>query len=1432
MPPTSNGQSASRSANPIASHSNSNSNSNSNNNNSIDPNVDDDSAPGSSTGAGKKRRIWAACESCRTRKSKCDGKEPCSVCLHRARNVLLQQASYALRTQQQQNPARYAAASTSALSPPEPDEMAVLQKAKTMCSIDWDPASATTYKKTVRSSTRVPGETAYQRQQNEIEQANRERERYFQMQQQQQHPENAHASHSHSHQHPHQHQQGHHRSSTGGSSSFAGPPGPRNFFQAGIPPGPSVSSGMGPEPVQAGQQSFLPPPPPPPSAAMAQGPAPALGQGPPVLPGPSLPHLLPPLPPFPPTTSAASGSSPAAAALSGFHAGGMGHSYGGGSSAPSAGGGGGGGPVLSPQSPYRSRALHYGGSTSAGGSAYPQQPPHEAGHNAASSKGGPNSSSRLAPTNWDRDRDRGAGGLSSMGAPPPPNPPTNGQASSRKLSGGAGGGGGGPMSAPPVTSTGRTSTLFGSHILSSPVQPAPPNHNNHANSNNAIIIRPNLNGSNSSPSVLSSIPASGSDGSVPSSSFAAPGLMPGPNVTSVAGSEYGAGTPMLGSGSGSRGAGEVGLAAAGSGSGAGWGSGESYSTVPTVHTPASLAGVGAGDGYGGGGGNKLGEGGGGGIGSSASSSSSARKTKNAGTLLVQICTGSLLTALKDVYTDADRRNISIAIAHYDVFDNSTKMFPSRILFGERILPGLTSPTLAENRKVPRSPRGNPLPLIAPRSPSIHHQPYVAPAHLQVALLSVLAHRALVTPDSLSLRDLDPNVALRAGLPSLQSFPAPSARATGVVSAMSGELGSTPNSMMSAAPSPSGRGSFGGSGGGSGSSGSSAHNHSFLDANDRNGLLVFARRSLKYAHDVFIHKIERGDVDPKLIITGWLLDLSASEDGVGTKTMANMKATLFGILRKWNLHLMDSDPRDVSVVGPSVSVEEHQAQMEVVKGGGGGGVGAQKTLADRARPWDARQIVKDPIERESLRRVVRIICASYLWTHALDQPPPAFEFNKIQIRQTEYDDYIHQNSPWLKSARLEPENYHNGGSRSDRTLSKLHDLWALYTRLVYMMNTPLVDLISGVGPEKDLQEAVSNMEHTLREIKASQPYLRFEEEEQPLRIHVYLDIRMVELLLYRHLFPLYAYTKNAGITFNETYTSARSVFPESSAPSNYEHFMGEQPYSYSVDNPYVSPDSNGYGGGGGGHSMAKGNGNPTPGLHFTRDPQRACFAPLFDIGRLVSAALVLLPRDRTLPVLPGSEAGAILPTAVRMLRWPRHLLLFAKHAFTLAAEVAVAGLAWDRLTSFGDDDPNWVSSPSMEDVPRQNSPVLVTKVWNIGCEIIDLMFAMAHAGSTHSSEMAVKAEKYKDQRATIMVGQGWCFRPRRGVAWSSGYVGGSGSSGGGGGRNSSAVPPPFAAGANGHGAAAQYLREDEFDPDDEEVVLSPGMGKWFEPGMFG
>ncbi|CAD6975829.1 unnamed protein product [Tilletia controversa] len=1210
---------------------------------------------------------------------------------------------------------------------------------------------------------------------------------------------------------------------------------------------------MGPEPVQAGQQSFLPPPPPPPSAAMAQGPAPALGQGPPVLPGPSLPHLLPPLPPFPPTTSAASGSSPAAAALSGFHAGGMGHSYGGGSSAPSAGGGGGGGPVLSPQSPYRSRALHYGGSTSAGGSAYPQQPPHEAGHNAASSKGGPNSSSRLAPTNWDRDRDRererererdwdrereqrdrGAGGLSSMGAPPPPNPPTNGQASSRKLSGGAGGGGGGggPMSAPPVTSTGRTSTLFGSHILSSPVQPAPPNHNNHANSNNAIIIRPNLNGSSSSPSVLSSIPASGSDGSVPSSSFAAPGLMPGPNVTSVAGSEYGAGTPMLGSGSGSRGAGEVGSAAAGSGSGAGWGSGESYSTVPTVHTPASLAGVGAGDGYGGGGGNKLGEGGGGGIGSSASSSSSARKTKNAGTLLVQICTGSLLTALKDVYTDADRRNISIAIAHYDVFDNSTKMFPSRILFGERILPGLTSPTLAENRKVPRSPRGNPPPLIAPRSPSIHHQPYVAPAHLQVALLSVLAHRALVTPDSLSLRDLDPNVALRAGLPSLQSFPAPSARATGVVSAMSGELGSTPNSMMSAAPSPSGRGSFGGSGGGSGSSGSSAHNHSFLDANDRNGLLVFARRSLKYAHDVFIHKIERGDVDPKLIITGWLLDLSASEDGVGTKTMANMKATLFGILRKWNLHLMDSDPRDVSVVGPSVSVEEHQAQMEVVKGGGGGGVGAQKTLADRARPWDARQIVKDPIERESLRRVVRIICASYLWTHALDQPPPAFEFNKIQIRQTEYDDYIHQNSPWLKSARLEPENYHNGGSRSDRTLSKLHDLWALYTRLVYMMNTPLVDLISGVGPEKDLQEAVSNMEHTLREIKASQPYLRFEEEEQPLRIHVYLDIRMVELLLYRHLFPLYAYTKNAGITFNETYTSARSVFPESSAPSNYEHFMGEQPYSYSVDNPYVSPDSNGYGGGGGGHSMAKGNGNPTPGLHFTRDPQRACFAPLFDIGRLVSAALVLLPRDRTLPVLPGSEAGAILPTAVRMLRWPRHLLLFAKHAFTLAAEVAVAGLAWDRLTSFGDDDPNWVSSPSMEDVPRQNSPVLVTKVWNIGCEIIDLMFAMAHAGSTHSSEMAVKAEKYKDQRATIMVGQGWCFRPRRGVAWSSGYVGGSGSSGGGGGRNSSAVPPPFAAGANGHGAAAQYLREDEFDPDDEEVVLSPGMGKWFEPGMFG
>ncbi|KAK0525356.1 hypothetical protein OC842_005527 [Tilletia horrida] len=1506
----------------------------------------DNSAEGNS----KKRRIWAACENCRIRKSKCDGKQPCSICLHRARNMLLQHASHALRTQQQQNPHKFAS-DPAALTPPEPSEFAVLEKAQSMCVIDWNrkprgpkskankaaadaqtqsiegaaaaaaaaaaafnegmpppppmsgfeygpgmPAetanaqsssstsasgSVAPYKKTVRSSTRIPGETAYQRQQQEIKQAQRERERHFQLHQQelihQQHQQQQQQQHPHQHQYAHPHQMPMQPPPPPGAPGMY-PPNPytqharASSFGAGGPPG---STHYPPSGLPAGYSDHAPPPPPPPplSFAYSAHPHPHAHPHSHSHPHPHHHHVPPPAPPLPlPATGPGPGG--ASAALPpplppGFAQTGLGpagsfaYAQPGGpappppssASAPSSSSippapAPAPGRAHSPSALQRVRSSTYASQQHDGVGGAPPPPPGPKSISAGA--GVPSSSVRAgwerdprererAEWDWERERERereareardrewesqqhrasewsgGPAGWDAGAAPPPPSSSSSSatavaQARDRKRSapgdpiypgvkresrewereraGSSGGAilagrdwererererdrerysigsavsatpgipGGVPGSMDPPLLTPKLSPRSGSmsSIAGAAAGPtsAPPTSGTNGSSSGGGG-RLSLFGSH----ILTSQPGGGGAGGRPSltTSSSSPSIlasMPGygpapfPHVTSEGPVPYMGPAPR---------AGEAGLET-------GIASGESRLDSGALLTPT--------------------------------------KPANAGTLLVQIRTGSLLTALRDIYSEHDRRYISIAIAHYDVFDNSHKMFPSRILFGERILPGAT---IASSNP----PTG----LVTPLSP--HTQaPYVAPAHLQVALLSILAHRALLTPDGLSLRDLDPNVVAKAGLPPM-TFPAPSARPTGAVAALSsaaagaavtasGPLGSgsTPTSISS----PSARSSLAGSGSGTSSSssvGNGAYQSSWLNAHDRKGLLEFARRSLRYAHGVFVSKIERGEVEPSLIITGWLLDMSASEDGVGTTVMANMKATLFGILRKWNLHLMDSDPHDMSVVGPSHSFEEHFQHLDALSAGGV--EVSARPLAERARAYDARQLVKCPIERESLRRVVRIICTSYLWTHALDNPPPKFEFDKIQIRQTEYDDYIHQNSAWLKG-----EHSHSG-AMSVKTLQMQHDLWTLYTRLVYMMNTPLVDLLAGVGPEKDLQDAVTSMELTLQDIKRSTPPVRFDEDEQPLRIHLYFDTRMVELLLYRHLFPLYAYTKNAGISFNESYVSASSVFPSSSSPSNYERFMGHQPASYSVENPYVYPSSDGTGSRGGpalsDNSSSEAYGKKV-GLRFTRDPQRACFAPLFDIGRFVQAALVRLPRDRTLPSLPGSEAGAVLPTVVRMLRWPRHLRLFAQHAFTLAAEVAVAGMAWDRLTGSGeDDDPGWVSSPSMEGIPRSNSPQLVTSVWNIGCAIVDLMFAMAHAGSKHAGEMADKAEAFKEQRAAIMVGHGWCFRPRRGVAWSSN-------------PSKYKAPPRF------EGSA-----DDEYDPDDEEAVLSPGMGKWYEPGM--
>lgn len=140
------------------------------------------------------------------------------------------------------------------------------------------------------------------------------------------------------------------------------------------------------------------------------------------------------------------------------------------------------------------------------------------------------------------------------------------------------------------------------------------------------------------------------------------------------------------------------------------------------------------------------------------------------------------------------------MGQFSEFDAATKLIPSRCLFGE------------EN---------NPTALAD------------APAHLQLALLSLLAHRSLLLPESQSSRDLKSAWAEEAPPKLTRNSP------------LSGEM--------------------------------------------RENMLLFGRRSWNLSHNLLLSALSEGVVEPSLLQTGYILDMSASEDGIGTKTMGQFKA---------------------------------------------------------------------------------------------------------------------------------------------------------------------------------------------------------------------------------------------------------------------------------------------------------------------------------------------------------------------------------------------------------------------------------------------------------------------------------------------------------------------------------------------------------------
>ncbi len=184
---------------------------------------------------------------------------------------------------------------------------------------------------------------------------------------------------------------------------------------------------------------------------------------------------------------------------------------------------------------------------------------------------------------------------------------------------------------------------------------------------------------------------------------------------------------------------------------------------------------------------------------------------------------ALLTKLAAFYDESDLPFIAMAIAQFGAFDAQAKLFCSKFLFGTASSGGVEG-----EGDISQTPN-----------------------HLQLALLSVLAHRCLLMPGGQSTRDLD------------------MAAASSVASS---------SASSGASPRP-----FGGGPGGSGQG---------LTGKARDSMLAFARRSYDYSLTTWKQELARGTIDPLILVTGWALDMAMSEDGAGTGKMDAFKATLF------------------------------------------------------------------------------------------------------------------------------------------------------------------------------------------------------------------------------------------------------------------------------------------------------------------------------------------------------------------------------------------------------------------------------------------------------------------------------------------------------------------------------------------------------------
>ncbi|GAC96499.1 potential fungal zinc cluster transcription factor [Pseudozyma hubeiensis SY62] len=607
----------------------------------------------------------------------------------------------------------------------------------------------------------------------------------------------------------------------------------------------------------------------------------------------------------------------------------------------------------------------------------------------------------------------------------------------------------------------------------------------------------------------------------------------------------------------------------------------------------------------------------------------------------------LINRLKPYYSEKDRPFVALAISQFEALDSFEKMVPSRYIFGSASGSGGRDP----------------------------------PAHVLLALLAFLAHRALLLPDSMNIEDLD----LQAG-----------------------------DVVMRC-----------------------ANNYGRLEGDDRKQMLSFARRSWSLANDLMLQKIRSGDVDPRLIMTGMLLEMGAGEDGVSSKGLVQRKMWLFRLAYCWRLHQLDAKPDSESWKTPWDGPEVLQKALEI-----SGGSTADDPRAPLPRAADTRRMVQDPIELEAIRRQVSLIVTAAYWVQTAEMQVPKFDLYSMEFEPADADDYIHHGSNWTPKVHPASNGY----------LTQTRDLiFRTYGRLTRLLHTPLADICTGHSPEPDLQHAITEMETTLDWLVERIGSVTYEGPEMPLRVAAFVHARILALLMYRLFTSIQAFfflfPERTTARTDKSLRIASTLMPKNEQRSNFEMIAGGgwAPESESEDDSAAGRDFQGR--------------KLLPRPQFSRHPMKASMAVLWETGALAKRLLSLhRARDAALEPIEGgaaetwkggdaektgNEVGKTMDASLRAVRWPRHLRLFAQHAYAMAAEAHVAGTSW--IDTYGDENPGWKNPASFDLLPEFNNEHIESGLWDTGDAFLELLEAMAKMGSTHARSTEETTLRYRQER---------------------------------------------------------------------------------------